>query len=73
MIGCENPDCTIEWFHFGCVGITEEVRKQHIYWECELHWTNAMLGAHCCCSRKNRGTARCAERTHERLKSAFYL
>lgn len=24
MVGCENPDCTIEWFHFGCVGLTEE-------------------------------------------------
>jgi hypothetical protein len=24
MVGCENPDCTVEWFHFGCVGLTEE-------------------------------------------------
>ena len=24
MVGCENPDCIIEWFHFGCVGLTEE-------------------------------------------------
>lgn len=22
MIGCDNIDCTIEWFHFGCVGLT---------------------------------------------------
>jgi len=22
MIGCDNPDCPIEWFHFGCVGLT---------------------------------------------------
>jgi len=21
MIGCENEDCPIEWFHYGCVGI----------------------------------------------------
>ena len=24
MIACENPDCTIEWFHFTCVGILSE-------------------------------------------------
>lgn len=22
MIGCDNPDCPIEWFHFQCVGLT---------------------------------------------------
>lgn len=22
MIGCDNPDCPIEWFHFGCVSLT---------------------------------------------------
>ena len=21
MIGCDNPDCTVEWFHFECMGI----------------------------------------------------
>uniref|UniRef100_A0ACB8ERX1 Uncharacterized protein n=1 Tax=Sphaerodactylus townsendi TaxID=933632 RepID=A0ACB8ERX1_9SAUR len=21
MIGCDNPDCSIEWFHFACVGL----------------------------------------------------
>ena len=21
MIGCDEPDCWIEWFHFECVGI----------------------------------------------------
>jgi hypothetical protein len=21
MVACENPDCTVEWFHFGCVGL----------------------------------------------------
>ena len=24
MIGCDAPDCQIEWFHFSCVGVTEE-------------------------------------------------
>lgn len=23
MIACENPDCVIEWFHVGCVGLNE--------------------------------------------------
>lgn len=21
MLGCDNPDCSIEWFHLGCVGL----------------------------------------------------
>jgi hypothetical protein len=21
MIGCDNDDCAIEWFHFECVGL----------------------------------------------------
>lgn len=25
MIACENPDCSIEWFHFACVGLKAEV------------------------------------------------
>ena len=30
MVGCDNEDCLIEWFHFGCVGLTEEPSK----WYC---------------------------------------
>ena len=26
MIGCDNDDCEVEWFHFACVGLTEQVR-----------------------------------------------
>jgi len=26
MIGCDNNDCLIEWFHFGCVGLTTNPR-----------------------------------------------
>ena len=26
MIGCDNPKCKIEWFHFACVGLTTETR-----------------------------------------------
>lgn len=25
MVGCENPDCEIEWFHFPCVNLTSTV------------------------------------------------
>ena len=25
MVGCDNEECPIEWFHFDCVGVTEEV------------------------------------------------
>jgi hypothetical protein len=23
MVGCDDPDCEVEWFHFGCVGLLE--------------------------------------------------
>lgn len=26
MVGCDNDDCELEWFHFPCVGLTEKVR-----------------------------------------------
>jgi inhibitor of growth protein 4 len=31
MIGCDNNDCTIEWFHFGCVGLTTKPKGK---WYC---------------------------------------
>jgi len=31
MIGCDAPDCPIEWFHFECVGLTENVKGK---WYC---------------------------------------
>jgi len=24
MVACDDPDCPHEWFHFVCVGLTEE-------------------------------------------------
>jgi hypothetical protein len=24
MVGCDNEDCEIEWFHYDCVGLTEK-------------------------------------------------
>lgn len=31
MIGCDNPDCPIEWFHFACVGLTSKPKGK---WYC---------------------------------------
>uniref|UniRef100_A0A8C4R4Y6 Inhibitor of growth protein n=1 Tax=Eptatretus burgeri TaxID=7764 RepID=A0A8C4R4Y6_EPTBU len=31
MIGCDNPDCSIEWFHFACVGLTTKPKGK---WYC---------------------------------------
>ena len=25
MIACEHPDCEVEWFHYSCIGLTEEL------------------------------------------------
>ena len=31
MIACDNADCLIEWFHYNCVGITEQPKGK---WYC---------------------------------------
>lgn len=31
MVACDNPDCKIEWFHFGCVGLREQPKGK---WYC---------------------------------------
>ena len=31
MIGCDNDDCAIEWFHFECVNLREQPKGQ---WFC---------------------------------------
>ncbi|KAF2285585.1 hypothetical protein GH714_005641 [Hevea brasiliensis] len=31
MVACDNPHCTIEWFHFGCVGLKEQPKGK---WYC---------------------------------------
>jgi len=33
MIGCDNPDCPVEWFHFECVGLSESVKGK---WFCPI-------------------------------------
>ncbi|XP_019618583.1 PREDICTED: inhibitor of growth protein 4-like [Branchiostoma belcheri] len=36
MIGCDNPDCPIEWFHFGCVGLTTKPKGKWFCPKCTL-------------------------------------
>jgi len=31
MIGCDNPDCPIEWFHFGCMELSHKPKGK---WYC---------------------------------------
>ncbi|XP_074287277.1 PHD finger protein ING1 isoform X2 [Silene latifolia] len=31
MVGCDNNECRIEWFHFGCVGVKEKPKGK---WYC---------------------------------------
>ncbi|KAM6304465.1 inhibitor of growth protein 3 isoform 2-T2 [Podargus strigoides] len=31
MVGCDNQDCPIEWFHYGCVGLTEAPKGKWCY------------------------------------------
>ncbi|KAL9230165.1 hypothetical protein vseg_005552 [Gypsophila vaccaria] len=31
MVGCDNSECRIEWFHFGCVGVKEKPKGK---WYC---------------------------------------
>jgi hypothetical protein len=31
MIACDNPDCIVEWFHYECVGITQQPKGK---WYC---------------------------------------
>jgi hypothetical protein len=33
MIGCDNPECPIEWFHFECVGLHAPVKGK---WYCPM-------------------------------------
>ena len=33
MVGCDNGDCPVEWFHFACVGLTSKPQGR---WYCPL-------------------------------------
>ncbi|KAM5553463.1 PHD finger protein ING1 [Rosa sericea] len=32
MVACDNPNCKIEWFHFGCVGLKDQPKGK---WYCQ--------------------------------------
>lgn len=34
MVGCDNTDCKIEWFHFECVGLTGPPKGKWICPDC---------------------------------------
>lgn len=36
MIGCDNQDCPIEWFHFGCVGLKVKPKGKWFCPRCTL-------------------------------------
>ncbi|KAI1891369.1 hypothetical protein AGOR_G00143110 [Albula goreensis] len=36
MIGCDNPDCPIEWFHFGCVDLATKPKGKWFCPRCTL-------------------------------------
>ncbi|CAH1772651.1 unnamed protein product, partial [Owenia fusiformis] len=35
MIGCDNPDCPIEWFHFACVGLQAKPKGKWFCPKCQ--------------------------------------
>jgi len=35
MVGCDNPDCKVEWFHFECVGLTTSPKGKWMCPECK--------------------------------------
>lgn len=36
MVGCDNPDCRVEWFHFECVGLTSPPKGKWYCNECSV-------------------------------------
>jgi len=34
MVGCDNDDCEYQWFHYKCVGVTEEPKGQWLCPKC---------------------------------------
>lgn len=35
MIGCDAPDCKIEWFHLNCIGLKESPEGSWYCSQCE--------------------------------------
>jgi len=36
MVGCDNPSCSIEWFHYGCVGLTDAPKGKWYCPDCQV-------------------------------------
>jgi len=36
MVGCDNEECTREWFHYGCAGLTEAPKHRWFCRDCEV-------------------------------------
>lgn len=36
MVACDNPNCKIEWFHYGCVGLKEQPKGKWYCSECAV-------------------------------------
>ncbi|TDH70129.1 hypothetical protein CCR75_003982 [Bremia lactucae] len=36
MVGCDNDDCKYEWFHFGCVGLTDQPAGKWYCQDCKV-------------------------------------
>jgi hypothetical protein len=47
MVGCDNPACLVEWYHFGCVQLTEEVRSSGLPWFTVSFTTEMLLASFC--------------------------
>ncbi|XP_062504231.1 inhibitor of growth protein 4-like [Corticium candelabrum] len=37
MVGCDNLECLVEWFHFECVGLTEQPKGEWYCPQCSQH------------------------------------
>jgi hypothetical protein len=46
MVACDNPECPTEWFHYGCVGLTEQPKGKWYCPECAPQFQQKQHGAH---------------------------
>jgi hypothetical protein len=46
MVACDNPECPIEWFHFACVGLTEQPKGKWYCPECAPQFSAPPQKAH---------------------------
>jgi hypothetical protein len=44
MVACDNQECPIEWFHFACVGLTEQPKGKWYCPECTTQFQQKQPG-----------------------------